>query len=106
MEEILWRILSIEAEAKATVSEAQELAAMLKEQTKREVDKISAQAREEAEREAKAIRERVRQEAEEERERILSQAEENLRRLEEGARLNFAKAVSYVVEVICGQGEG
>ena len=106
MEEILRRILSIEAEAKATVSEAQEVATMLKEQIKEEVDKILAQAREEAEREAKAMREKARQEAEKEREHILSQAEESLRGLEEEARLNFGKAVSYVVEAICGQGGG
>jgi len=104
MEEILKRILSIEAEAKATVSEAQEVATMLKEQSKREVDRILAQARKEAEREAKALRERIRQEAEEERARILSQADQELRRLEETG--NFEKAVSYVVKVICGQGEG
>ena len=104
MEEILRRILSIEAEARAIVSEAQELATMLKEQTKGEVDEILAQAREEAKREAEALQEKARQEAEEERARILAQTQQELQRLEE--KDNFASAVSYVVETICGQGEG
>ena len=61
MEEILRRILSIEAEARAIVSEAQELATMLKEQTKGEVDEILAQAQEKAKREAEALEEKARE---------------------------------------------
>jgi vacuolar-type H+-ATPase subunit H len=104
MEETLERILSIEAEAKTTVSEAQKAAARLKEQSKKEADQTLAQARQEAEKEAEALREKVGQEAEEEKARILSQTAQELRHLEEKA--NFEQAVSHVVKVLSGQEEG
>jgi vacuolar-type H+-ATPase subunit H len=104
MEETLEHILSIEAEAKTTVSEAQKAATMLKEQSEKEADQTLAQARQEAEKEAEALREKVRQEMEEEKARILSQTAQELRHLEEKA--NFEKAVNHVVKVLSGQEEG
>jgi V/A-type H+-transporting ATPase subunit G/H len=104
MEETLERILSIEAEAKTTVSEAREAATTLREQSKREADQTLAEARQEAEKEAEALREKVHQEAEEEKERILSQTAQELQHLKEEA--NFEQAVDYVVKVLSGQEEG
>lgn len=104
MEKILERILSIEAEAKATVSEAQEIATMLKGQSRTEVDEILAQALQKAAKEAGALQEKVRQETEEEKACILSQTTQGVRDLQ--VQGNFEKAVRRVVGLICGQEEG
>jgi vacuolar-type H+-ATPase subunit H len=103
VDEILEGILSIEAEAKAIVSEARELAAMLKEQAEEDAEEMRSQARKEAGREAEALRDKMRQEVEKERARILSQAQEEPQRAAEMD--HFEQAVDFVVAVISGQGE-
>jgi vacuolar-type H+-ATPase subunit H len=103
VEDILERILSIEAEAKAVVSEAQELATMLKEQAEEEAEEMRTKARGEAEARAAALHEEVRQEVEEARERILSRAGQQPRPVEELD--HFQEAVDAVVDAILGRRE-
>jgi len=104
MDEILERILGIESEARAIVSEAQELATMLKEQAQEEAEQLFVRARERGEQEANALREQVRQEVEKEEARILSQTDQQPQPVEERDR--FQEAVAYVVEGVSGQREG
>jgi vacuolar-type H+-ATPase subunit H len=102
VDDILEGILSIEAEAKAIVSEARELATMLKEQAQEEAEETRSRARQEATQEAEALHEQMRQEVEEERARILSQAKEEAQRAAEVEHTE--QAIDFVVAVITGQG--
>jgi vacuolar-type H+-ATPase subunit H len=101
--ETLDMVLGIEAQARAIVSEAQEMATMIRQQAKAEQERALAEARENAESEAKELIERAAQEAEEERQRILSQSGRERQELEEKG--NFDKAVVYVVNVLSGKGD-
>jgi vacuolar-type H+-ATPase subunit H len=104
VDEILERILNIESEARAIVSEAQELATMLKQQAEENARELRAQAREKAEQEARALHRQVEQEVEETRARILARAAEQPEEVQDQDR--FAAAVSHIVELISGQREG
>ncbi|MEJ2208136.1 MAG: hypothetical protein P8129_03765 [Anaerolineae bacterium] len=104
MDDILAGILSIEAEAKAIVSEARELSALLKEQAHHEAEESRTRARAEAESEAQALHERTQKEIEQERARILSQTDGEPQPAAE--RVHFQEAVDHVVTVISGREEG
>jgi vacuolar-type H+-ATPase subunit H len=104
MDEILERILGIESEARAIVSEAQELATMLKEQAQVEAEQRIAHAREEAQQEVAAMREQSQQEVEEKRARILSEIEQPSPPVEEMD--HFEEAVHTIVKVVSGRREG
>jgi vacuolar-type H+-ATPase subunit H len=103
VDEILERILGIESEARAVVSEAQELATLLEAQAREEAEARRAHAREQAEQEADALREQVQKEVEKERAEILSEAEGEPQPVE--TMDHFEDAVDYIVEVVSGQRE-
>jgi vacuolar-type H+-ATPase subunit H len=104
VDEILERILNIESEARAIVSEAQELATMLKQQAEESASELRAEAREQAEQEAAALRRQVEQEVQAARTRILARVGGEPEVVQNDDRL--AAAVSHVVERIVGQAEG
>ncbi len=104
MEDILGRVLNIETEAKAIVSEAQGLVLLLKEQAKFEAEQMRIQARHNAEKEAVALREQVEQEVQEARAHILAQADQQSEHVQKMD--HFAEAAAYVVAAILGQEEG
>ncbi len=104
MEDILGRVLNIETEAKAVVSEAQGLVLLLQEQAKFEAEEMRARARQDAEKEAAALREQVEREVQEARTRILAQADQQSEHVQKMD--HFAQAVAYVVAAVLGQEEG
>jgi vacuolar-type H+-ATPase subunit H len=104
VEDVLGRVLSIEAEAKAVVSEAQGLAVLLKQQATEEAEQIRLRARQEAEKEAEALREQEEREVQEERTRILARADQEPERVQDTE--HFEQAVAYVVTAILGLEEG
>jgi vacuolar-type H+-ATPase subunit H len=104
VEDVLGRVLNIETEAKAIVSEAQELAVLLQQQAEREAEEMRVRARQEAESEADALRERAEQEVQKERARILSDADRRLEGVQDTDHLE--EAVAYIVAAILGQEEG
>jgi vacuolar-type H+-ATPase subunit H len=103
MDDILAGILSIEAEAKAIVSEARQLSTLLKEQAHHEAQEIRTGARTEAESEAQALHERTQKEIEQERARILSQTDGQPQPA--AGMAHFQEAVDHVVAVVSGREE-
>lgn len=104
MQDILVDVLGIEAEAKAVVSEAQVLAAMLTSQAQAEAKERQAQSRLEAEAEARKLRDQAQLEIEQEQASIRAQGAEPPKPASELP--GFEEAVAYVVDVIAGRRDG
>jgi vacuolar-type H+-ATPase subunit H len=104
VDDILANILNIEAEARAIVSEARELATMLEEEARDDAERTVAEARQQAEQEVAEMRAQARQEIEEQRARIRQEADGVPEQA--GGTEHFDEAVDYVVDVIAGRREG
>ena len=100
-EKHIQQVLEIEKQAQeihdAAVKEAQQLPVLAEQEAQALIEKAKAEAQQEAREMVSKVQ------ADDEGARILSEGDEKSRRLEDGAKKNFDRAVAYVLERVAGR---